>query len=75
MIMEILVGIFGMILTSLGTVLIMQFKKMDQSVEKMANSVQNLNEKIATIVANQDWHYREINEIKERMNVLEQKDK
>lgn len=75
MIMEILVGIFGVILTSLGTVLIMQFKKIDQSVEKMANSVQNLNEKIATIVANQDWHYREINEIKERMNVLEQKDR
>jgi hypothetical protein len=73
MVLEILIGIFGLILTALGTILIMQFKEMKGSVKTMSENIADLNVKIAGIIKDQGWHKNEINEIKERLNSLERK--
>jgi hypothetical protein len=63
------------VISALGGILIWQFKGMREDIREIGSSVKDLNEKIATIVTNQDWHKEEIRELKERMIRLENKEK
>lgn len=74
MLLEIIISIFGFILTILGTVLILYFKDMKTDVKTMSESMVKMNVKLEKVITDQSWHKREINEIKSRISGLEHKD-
>lgn len=70
--LEILISIFGFILTILGTLLISYFKEMKQDVKSMSDSVMQLNIKLEKVILDQSWHKEEINELNEKIVKMEQ---
>lgn len=64
MVLEIIVAVFGFVLTILGTILIMSFKDMKTDVKVMSGSMINLNLKLEKVITDQSWHKEETNEIK-----------
>lgn len=73
-----LIEIFGaigvMVLSSFGTVLLLNFKELKDSFKQMAESVIQLNIKLERVIVDQVWHKEEIKEIKERLESLENKE-
>lgn len=69
--MEIIVGIFGFVLTVLGTLLISYFKDMKNDIKAMSVSMGQMNVKLEKVITDQSWHNREIAEIKDRITKLE----
>ena len=66
-VVAILLALFGGVITALGTVLLMYFKDMKNSVGSLNVNVGDLNLKMERVIAAQSWHKDEINEIKEEM--------
>jgi len=58
--------IIGFLLTVIGTIISLQFKGMRSDLHEITKSVQDLNEKIAKVITDQDWQ-------KERLAILEKR--
>lgn len=71
MILELVVGVFGFILTMLGTLLLSYFKSMREDINKMSESICDMNTKLATVINDQTWHKEELQELKDRVHKLE----
>jgi len=76
--LSIVAGIFGIILTALGTVLLMylkdiknDFKYMRGDVGDMSESMGEMNIKLEKVITDQTWHKEEMQEMKARISVLE----
>lgn len=68
---EIITGLFGFILTVLGTLLVSYFKDMKNDVKNMSESVFQLNIKLEKVISDQSYHKEEIQDIKQRLKDLE----
>lgn len=68
---EIITGLFGFILTVLGTLLVSYFKDMKNDVKNMSESVFQLNIKLEKVISDQSYHKEEIQDIKKRLKDLE----
>lgn len=73
MILEITIGVFGFILTILGTLLLSYFKEMKSDVKNMSQSIFQLNMKLERVISDQSWHKDEIVEMKERIHAIEKR--
>jgi hypothetical protein len=62
---QIMLKILLAVISFIGGVLVYQFKGISEHLRIMGHSVQSLNEKIAVIIKDQEWHMREIETIKE----------
>lgn len=65
---------FGFVLTILGTILISCFNSMRKDLQKISQSVVEMNIKLEKVINDQSWHKDEMNEIKERIKNLETKE-
>lgn len=72
---ELGLAIFGFVLTILGTILITCFNSMRKDLKQISDSVVEMNIKLEKVITDQSWHKDEMNEIKERIIILEQKEK
>ena len=63
--LEILVGAFGFVLTSLATVIIMYFKDIKTNLQTMSKSMVEMNIELKSVITDQSWHKEEIKEIKD----------
>jgi len=61
---EILLILLGGFLSVIGTLLLMEFKRMRGDIHGMRESVDNLNIKIAEIILDQSWHKKELDVLK-----------
>lgn len=68
---EIGLAVLGFILTALGTILVTCFNSMRGNLEKISNSVVEMNIKLERVILDQAWHKDEIAEIKKRIDNLE----
>lgn len=68
---ELLIALFGFILTMLGTLLVSYFKDMKTDVKSMSDSIMQLNIKLEKVISDQTYHKEEITEIKNRLKDLE----
>lgn len=68
---EIILSVFGFILTILGTLLIGYFKDLKADVKNMSTSIIELNIKLERVILDQTWHKEEIALIKEQINGLQ----
>lgn len=68
---EVLIGIFGFIISMLGAILVINFKDMKLDVKKMSSSMGEMNVKLEKVITDQTWHKEEMNEIKSRLTTLE----
>ena len=75
MLMEVLVGIFGFVLTILGTIIIMNFKKLTVSTEKISDNMVKMNIRLERAITDQSWHKEEMSEVKVRLGSLERMNK
>lgn len=73
MLLEIIISVFGFILTILGTLLLTYFKEMKQDVGTMSQSMGEMNLKLTKVITDQTWHNKQIEEVKERLHDLEHK--
>ena len=64
LIIKILLALIGFI----GGILVYQFQGIAQNIKEMSVSVQKLNEKIAVVITDQEWHMKEIEAIKNKLN-------
>lgn len=72
MTLEIIISIFGFILTILGTLLITYFRDMKSDVKSMSESIVQLNIKLERVILDQSWHKEEMQELKDKLKILEQ---
>jgi predicted nucleic acid-binding protein len=63
-VIKVLLGFISFI----GGILVYQFQGIAQNIKEMSVSVQSLNEKIAVVIRDQEWHKEEIESIKTRLN-------
>jgi hypothetical protein len=63
---QILILLIGCLLSVIGTILAFQFKGMRQDLHEITKSVQMLNEKLASVLTDQEWQ-------KERLSILEKR--
>lgn len=73
MVMEIIIGVFGFILTILGTLIMSYFKSMSKDMESMSQNMIEMNIKLEKVITDQSWHKEEMTEIKDRLTRLEEK--
>jgi fructose-1,6-bisphosphatase/sedoheptulose 1,7-bisphosphatase-like protein len=66
-----LIIVFSSAITLLGTLFVLILKSLRDDVKKMTGSVDKLNEKIAVVINDQQWHKEEIEEIKKRLSKVE----
>lgn len=52
----------------IGGILVYQFQGIAQNIREMSISVQSLNEKIAVVIKDQEWHMKEIEDIKKKLS-------
>lgn len=64
---------FTSLLSLLGTIIVFQFKGMRDDLKQMNKSVQILNEQIAVIIKDQEWHKEELDMIKMKISQIESK--
>jgi len=69
---QIILLIFGGILTVLGTLLLVIFKDMKDDVKAMSKSMVQMNLKLEKVITDQSWHKEEISEVKHRVTKLEE---
>lgn len=65
--LEIIISIFGIILTVLGTLLITYFRDMRKDVNKMSGSMVDMNTKLEVVINDVTWHKEEMKDIKEEV--------
>jgi predicted nucleic acid-binding Zn-ribbon protein len=70
---EILLLIFGSVLSALGTLLLAYFKGIKTDISTMSASMVQMNLKLEKVITDQSWHKEEITELKERITSLESK--
>jgi len=71
--MESLVNhLFEIIVTGLGSILVIYFKEMKTDVKEMSGNMAEMNVKLEKVITDQTWHKEEIAEIKERVKHLEE---
>lgn len=63
--LEIIIAVFGFVLTILGTLLILNFKDMKTDVKTMSSSMFDLNLKLEKVINDQAWHKEESAELKQ----------
>ena len=63
---QLLVIVIGCLLSVIGTILVFQFKGMRQDLHDITKSVQMLNEKLASVLTDQEWQ-------KQRLSILEKR--
>ena len=66
MVMEIIIGVFGFILTILGTLIMSYFKSMSKDMESMSQNMIEMNIKLEKVITDQSWHKEEMTEIMNR---------
>jgi fructose-1,6-bisphosphatase/sedoheptulose 1,7-bisphosphatase-like protein len=64
LIIKVLLGFISFI----GGILVYQFQGIAQNIKEMSVSVQRLNEKIAVVITDQEWHMKEIEAIKNKLS-------
>jgi len=62
---DILMILIGCLLSGIGTVLVMQFSAMRKNLEKISDSVGDLNTQIAVVIKDQSWHKKEMIDTKD----------
>lgn len=67
--------IVGLSLTSIGSILVIQFKELKGYIKEMDTSIRQLNINMARIMSEQVWHKEELTEIKSRLIYLEARGK
>ncbi len=70
---EVVLIAFSSILTLLGTIVVFQFKGIREDLSQMNKSVEILNQQIAVVIKDQEWHKEEIDFIKQRLSSMEGK--
>ena len=63
--------VLGCVLSIIGTIFVFQFKGIREDLGNMNNSVATLNEQIAVVIKDQQWHKEEIDFIKQRLTHIE----
>lgn len=64
-----LCGLMGVLCTGLGWF----FVALISEIKGMRNEMAQLNEKLAVVVANQDWHAKELLRLEKRVDLIETK--
>ena len=62
--MEWIVGSFGLVLTALGTILLVYFKDMRRDIGTISASMVGMNIKLEKVITDQTWHKEEIGDVK-----------
>jgi hypothetical protein len=65
MLMEIIIGVFGFVLTLLGTLVVTYFKSMSKNMETMSQNMIEMNIKLEKVITDQSWHKEEMKGMKE----------
>jgi len=78
MVMEIVIGTFGFILTILGTMIMSYFKSMSKDMESMSQNMIEMNTKLTTVITKHDnteyvakKNSQELDKVRERLHNLE----
>lgn len=62
---ELFLAILGAILSIMGTMILVYFKKISSGIDTMSINMVEMNVKLERVITDQDWHRLEIKEIKE----------
>lgn len=62
---QILIGALGVVLSAMGTMILIYFKKISSGIDSMSLNMIEMNVKLERVITDQDWHRLEIKEIKE----------
>lgn len=73
MYIEIILSVFGLVLTALGTLLLGYFKDLKLDVKSMSSSIIELNIKLERVILDQTWHKEEITMLKDDIAMLKNK--
>lgn len=65
---EMMLKLLLALISFIGGVLVYQFKGISEHLRIMGMSVQSLNEKIAVVIKDQEWHMKEIDRIKQKLD-------
>lgn len=58
------ISIIEILLTGMGAIIMLYFKKMSASIDSMSQNMIEMNVKLERVITDQDWHRLEIKEIK-----------